>query len=80
MKEVKDTAQLYLFETQANKKRLVEPFNKALLKWIGSKQRMAHEIISYFPVEFGTNYEPFLGSVCILRTLVPKVIDPILYT
>jgi DNA adenine methylase len=73
MKEVKDTAQLYLFETQANKKRLVEPFNTALLKWIGSKQRMAHEIISYFPVEFGTYFEPFLGSGGVLSTLIPKI-------
>jgi DNA adenine methylase len=71
--EIKDTAQLYLFETQTNKKRLVEPFNMSLLKWIGSKQRMAHEIISYFPVEFGTYFEPFLGSAGVLGTLVPKV-------
>jgi DNA adenine methylase len=73
MKEIKDTTQLYLFETQANKKRLVKPFNLSLLKWIGSKQRMGHEIISYFPVEFGTYFEPFLGSGGILGTLVPKV-------
>ena len=73
MKTVKDTSQLYLFETQANKKRHVEPFNTSLLKWIGSKQRMAHEIISYFPVEFGTYFEPFLGSGGVLGTLVPKI-------
>jgi len=73
MKTVKDTSQLYLFETQANKKRHVEPFNTSLLKWIGSKQRMAHEIISYFPVEFGAYFEPFLGSGGVLGTLVPKI-------
>ena len=73
MKSIKDTAQLYLFETQANKKRLVEPFNMSLLKWIGSKQRMAHEVISYFPVEFGEYFEPFLGSGGVLGTLIPKV-------
>lgn len=72
MKSVNDTAQLYLFETQASKKRLVEPFNTSLLKWVGSKQRMAHEIISYFPVEFGTYFEPFLGSGGVLGTLTPK--------
>lgn len=72
MKTVKETAQLYLFETQANKKRHVEPFNTSLLKWVGSKQRMAHEIISYFPVEYGTYFEPFLGSGGVLGTLVPK--------
>ena len=72
MKTIKDTTQLYLFETQANKKREVQPFNTALLKWIGSKQRTAHEIISYFPVEFGTYFEPFLGSGGVLGTLIPK--------
>lgn len=71
MKSVKDTSQLYLFETQSNKKRLIEPFNLSLLKWIGSKQRMAHEIISYFPIQFGTYFEPFLGSGGVLGTLVP---------
>jgi len=40
-----------------------------LLKWIGNKQRMAHEIVSYFPPEFGTYYEPFLGSGAVLGTL-----------
>ncbi len=73
MKVLQDTAQLYLFQTQSNKTRLVEPFNASLLKWIGSKQRVAHEIISYFPVEFGTYFEPFLGSGGILGTLRPKV-------
>jgi DNA adenine methylase len=73
MKTIQATAQLYLFQTQANKTRLVEPFNTALLKWIGSKQRVAHEIISYFPIEFGTYFEPFLGSGGILGTLIPKV-------
>jgi DNA adenine methylase len=72
MKTVKDQSQLYLFETTTNKKRHVEPFNTALLKWIGSKQRTAHEIISYFPVEFGTYFEPFLGSGGVLGTLVPS--------
>jgi DNA adenine methylase len=73
MKTIQDTAQLYLFETESHKKRQVEPFNTSLLKWIGSKQRVAHQIISYFPVEFGTYYEPFLGSGGILGTLIPKV-------
>jgi DNA adenine methylase len=73
MKTIRDTAQLYLFETQAHKKRLVEPFNLSLLKWVGSKQRMAHDIISYFPIEFGTYFEPFLGSGGVLGTLIPKV-------
>ena len=72
MKTIQDTAQLYLFQTEANKKRLVKPFNTSLLKWVGSKQRVAHEIISYFPVEFGTYFEPFLGSGGFLGTLLSK--------
>jgi len=51
---------------------VVRPFRTQLLKWIGNKQRFAHEIISYFPPEFGTYYEPFLGSGAVLATLAPK--------
>ena len=29
----------------------VAPFHTQLLKWIGNKQRFAHEIASYFPTE-----------------------------
>jgi len=42
-----------------------------LLKWIGNKQRMAEEIVSYFPKTFGTYHEPFLGSGAVLATLSP---------
>lgn len=45
---------------------------KQLLKWIGNKQRFAQHIISYFPSEYGTYYEPFLGSGAVLGTLAPK--------
>ncbi len=51
--------------------REVEPFRKQLLKWIGNKQRFAHEIVSYFPPRFGRYFEPFLGSGAVLATLVP---------
>lgn len=50
----------------------VKPFKSQLLKWIGNKQRFAHEIISYFPNKFGTYYEPFLGSGAVLGVLAPK--------
>jgi len=50
----------------------VAPFTTGLLKWIGNKQRTAHEIVSYFPRDFGTYYEPFLGSAAVLATLRPK--------
>ena len=42
-----------------------------LLKWIGSKQRFAHEIIAHFPENFGRYYEPFLGSGSVLAALSP---------
>ncbi len=50
----------------------VPPFKAQLLKWVGNKQRFAHEIVSYFPPYFGTYFEPFLGSGAVLATLAPK--------
>ncbi len=59
--------QLSLFD-----KRTVSPFKQQLLKWIGNKQRFAHEIVSYFPQDFGCYFEPFVGSGAVLATLAPK--------
>ena len=50
----------------------VAPFRLQLLKWVGNKQRFAHEIASYFPEKFGTYYEPFLGSGAVLGALSPR--------
>ncbi len=50
----------------------VPPFKTQLLKWVGNKQRFAHEIISYFPARFGTYHEPFLGSGAVLGVLAPE--------
>ena len=52
--------------------RAVEPFKLQLLKWIGNKQRFAHEIATYFPADMGAYFEPFLGSGAVLGTLAPK--------
>jgi DNA adenine methylase len=52
--------------------RSVVPFKTQLLKWVGNKQRFAHEIVSYFPAHFGTYFEPFLGSGAVLATLAPE--------
>lgn len=52
-------------------RREVTPFKAQLLKWIGNKQRFAHEIVSYFPPTMGTYFEPFLGSGAVLATLAP---------
>ncbi len=51
--------------------RFVAPFSSQLLKWIGNKQRFAHEIVSYFPARHGTYFEPFIGSGAVLATLAP---------
>lgn len=50
----------------------IAPFKSQLLKWIGNKQRFAHEIVAYFPTDYGTYYEPFLGSGGVLGTLSPS--------
>src|SRR5438105_6460438 len=51
---------------------LIPPFKRQLLKWVGNKQKFAHEIISYFPERFNAYHEPFLGSGAVLGTLAPK--------
>ena len=43
----------------------------ALLKWIGSKQRIAETIVDFMPQEFNTYIEPFLGGGAILGALGP---------
>lgn len=50
----------------------VAPFKAQLLKWVGNKQRFAHEIAAYFPGDFRTYVEPFLGSGAVLGTLAPQ--------
>ena len=54
------------------RRREVSPFKTQLLKWIGNKQRFAHEIVSYFPADYGTYFEPFLGSGAVMGTLAPS--------
>ena len=52
------------------------PFKTQLLKWIGNKQRFAHQIARYFPIRYRTYYEPFLGESerCRLRLSIPKLL------
>lgn len=50
----------------------VAPFRTQLLKWIGNKQRFAHEIAQYFPNDIRVYREPFLGSGAVLGTLAPR--------
>ncbi|NQT38666.1 MAG: DNA adenine methylase [Planctomycetes bacterium] len=60
------------FAFAAEEERKPKPFKLQLLKWIGNKQRFAHEIISNFPADYGVYHEPFLGSGAVLGTLAPK--------
>lgn len=41
-----------------------------VIKWSGSKRLLSEEIISYFPKEIDTYYEPFCGSCSILFQLL----------
>jgi DNA adenine methylase len=52
----------------------IAPFKTQLLKWVGNKQRFAHEIATYFPKLDAdqTYFEPFLGSGAVLATLAPQ--------
>ena len=50
----------------------IQPFKTQLLKWVGNKQRFAHEIASCFPSNYGTFIEPFMGSGAISATFSPK--------
>lgn len=43
---------------------------QSLLKWIGSKQRFAKQIVSLMPESFENYYEPFLGSGAVLAELI----------
>jgi DNA adenine methylase len=63
--------QLDLFITPDERTLQVAPYKTQLLKWIGSKQRYGHEIAGYFPENYGTYYEPFLGSGGVLSTIAP---------
>ncbi|MGA2400772.1 MAG: DNA adenine methylase [Syntrophobacteraceae bacterium] len=54
------------------RKNFIRPFSLQLLKWVGNKQRFAHEIVAYFPKRFGTYFEPFLGSGGVLGALAPQ--------
>jgi DNA adenine methylase len=70
-----DNVQSTLFDTTCLPKDQpgVPALKGQLLKWIGNKQKFASEICGYFPKEFGTYYEPFIGSGGVLATLAPKL-------
>ena len=45
---------------------------QSFIKWSGSKRSQADQLISYFPKEIASYYEPFLGSGVVLGRLKPK--------
>lgn len=47
------------------------PPKSQLLKWVGNKQRFASEIARFFPVDYKTFYEPFIGSGAVIATVAP---------
>ena len=51
---------------------LYTPPKGQLLKWVGNKQKFASEIARFFPTEFNTFYEPFIGSGAVLATVCPN--------
>jgi DNA adenine methylase len=58
--------------SKSNDSGVINPQNVQLIKWVGNKQRFAHQIISFFPSIGGHKYiEPFLGSAAVLSTLSP---------
>ena len=40
------------------------------IKWSGSKRSQAHNIVSFFPKEMDTYYEPFCGGCSVLRAML----------
>jgi DNA adenine methylase len=48
----------------------ITPFKSQLLKWVGSKQKVAHLIAAEFPA-FTVYHEPFLGAGGVIATLAP---------
>ncbi len=65
--------QFHLYDNSRTAQNDAERLTKQLLKWIGNKQRVAPEVIRYFPSRYRTYYEPFLGSGAVLGTLAPRV-------
>ncbi len=58
--------------TLDNKFATYIPPRTQLLKWVGNKQKFAGEITRFFPINYNTFYEPFIGSGAIIATVAPN--------
>jgi len=58
-----------LWNEQLRKLRPI-PNHHVLIKWMGSKRKQANEIITRFPKQIDTYYEPFVGSGAVLFRLL----------
>lgn len=58
--------------SNADEEKATKHSRNQLLKWVGNKQRFAKEIVSYFPTDYDTYFEPFLGSGAVWSVLNPK--------
>ena len=45
---------------------------KPFIKWVGGKQAIATTLVDYFPSDFQTYYEPFIGGGSVFLTLLPN--------
>lgn len=45
---------------------------KTFIKWLGNKSKSKKKIMGYFPIEYKTYIEPFLGSGAIFLDVCPK--------
>jgi DNA adenine methylase len=48
-----------------------DPRLTSTLKWVGGKRKLAQEIVSTFPGQFGTYFEPFLGGASVFLEAAP---------
>jgi DNA adenine methylase len=49
--------------------------DRSLIRWIGTKRVQASEIVTHFPQEIATYYEPFLGGGAVLHEILKSGIS-----
>lgn len=46
---------------------------KPIIRWVGGKKRLCKEILSRFPQDIDTYYEPFAGGAAVLLELIEQI-------